>query len=156
MPDFNVWLPVRDTGIDLLVTNAHNSKSVSLQIKLSRDFRHPTQPEFAGWFKSPWKKLEGSRADLWILVIQPLRPKQTHYIIIEPKVLQLRLEKIHKKRATHFDISVNSKKECFEVRGLPKRDLILIEAGEYKDPDPSERNFTEYLNAWRNLRKKLR
>ena len=34
----NVWLPSRDTGTDLLVTDAKNKTSVSLQVKFSRDF----------------------------------------------------------------------------------------------------------------------
>lgn len=34
----NVWVPSKDTGTDLLVTNRRNSASVSLPVKLSRDF----------------------------------------------------------------------------------------------------------------------
>ena len=34
----NVWLASRDTGSDLLVTDAKNKTSVSLQVKFSRDF----------------------------------------------------------------------------------------------------------------------
>ena len=35
---FNVWLPSKDTGIDLLVTDKTNNKTVSLQVKFSKDF----------------------------------------------------------------------------------------------------------------------
>ena len=34
----NLWVPSRDTGMDLLVTNSNNEKAISLQIKFSRDF----------------------------------------------------------------------------------------------------------------------
>jgi predicted helicase len=34
----NLWLPSKDTGIDLLVTDSENEKSVSLQVKFSRDY----------------------------------------------------------------------------------------------------------------------
>jgi hypothetical protein len=34
----NVWIPAKDTGIDLLVSNNDNSKTVSLQVKFSRDY----------------------------------------------------------------------------------------------------------------------
>ena len=34
----NLWVPSRDTGTDLLVTDSKNEKTVSLQIKFSRDF----------------------------------------------------------------------------------------------------------------------
>lgn len=34
----NVWVPSRDSGVDLLVTDRANHRAVSLQVKLSRDF----------------------------------------------------------------------------------------------------------------------
>jgi hypothetical protein len=34
----NVWVPTKDTGVDLLVSDARNKKVVSLQVKFSRDF----------------------------------------------------------------------------------------------------------------------
>ena len=34
----NVWVPAKDTGVDLLVSDAQNKKLVSLQVKFSRDF----------------------------------------------------------------------------------------------------------------------
>jgi hypothetical protein len=34
----NLWVPSRDTGSDLLVTDSKNEKAVSLQVKFSRDF----------------------------------------------------------------------------------------------------------------------
>jgi len=38
--DLNVWIPTKDTGIDLLVTNKKDqSKSVSIQVKFSRDYK---------------------------------------------------------------------------------------------------------------------
>ena len=30
---FNVWIPSKDTGIDLLITDSNNKKTVSLQVK---------------------------------------------------------------------------------------------------------------------------
>jgi predicted helicase len=36
--DKNVWVPTKDTGIDLLVTNSENAEAVALQVKFSRDF----------------------------------------------------------------------------------------------------------------------
>src|SRR5690554_7689567 len=34
----NVWVPSKDTGIDLLVTDKTNKKTTSLQVKFSKDF----------------------------------------------------------------------------------------------------------------------
>jgi len=35
--NLHVWLPSKDTGIDLLVTDQTNSKTVSLQVKFSKE-----------------------------------------------------------------------------------------------------------------------
>src|SRR5687767_6091432 len=40
-PRWRVWMPTKDTGIDLLVTNSKNRRAVSLQVKFSKDF-NPT------------------------------------------------------------------------------------------------------------------
>jgi hypothetical protein len=40
----NLWVPSRDTGTDLLVTDSKNEKAVSLQVKFSRDFRATHMP----------------------------------------------------------------------------------------------------------------
>ena len=34
----NVWIPAKDTGIDLLVTDPKNRRSVSVQVKYGKDF----------------------------------------------------------------------------------------------------------------------
>jgi hypothetical protein len=35
-PGVSVWVPTRDTGIDLLITDSKNQRTVSLQVKFSR------------------------------------------------------------------------------------------------------------------------
>src|SRR5262249_40876588 len=40
-PKWRVWMPTKDTGIDLLVTDVRNRRAVSLQVKFSKDF-NPT------------------------------------------------------------------------------------------------------------------
>jgi hypothetical protein len=37
-PHVNLWLPAKDTGIDLLVSDSANRHTVSLQVKFSKDF----------------------------------------------------------------------------------------------------------------------
>lgn len=44
--DACVWLPSSDTGIDLVVTNSRNTRSVTLQFKYSRDFVVRMEPIF--------------------------------------------------------------------------------------------------------------
>jgi|GEM_PF-6304323 len=41
-----VWIPAKDTGIDLLVTDAGARHAISLQVKLSRDYRPPEATEY--------------------------------------------------------------------------------------------------------------
>jgi hypothetical protein len=36
--DINIWVPTKDTGVDLLVTNSTNTKGISFQVKFSRDY----------------------------------------------------------------------------------------------------------------------
>ena len=34
----NIWVATKDTGVDLLGTNQKNTKTISLQVKFSKDF----------------------------------------------------------------------------------------------------------------------
>ena len=69
--DKNVWVPTKDSGIDLLVTNATNTKSISLQVKFSRDFLptmklnplHQRELKSCTWFSLDQKKISLSTAD---------------------------------------------------------------------------------------------
>lgn len=36
--NLNVWIPAKDTGIDLLLTDKTNRKTLSIQVKFSKDF----------------------------------------------------------------------------------------------------------------------
>src|SRR4249920_2150514 len=44
-PSLNVWVPAKDTGVDLLVTDVGARNAISLQVKLSRDYRLPEATE---------------------------------------------------------------------------------------------------------------
>lgn len=37
-PRLNVWIPSKDTGIDLFITDEKNTKLISIQTKPSRDY----------------------------------------------------------------------------------------------------------------------
>ena len=72
----NVWIPAKDTGIDLLVTGMADRRPVSLQVKLSRDYKAAEAvSEFdrnlvaAGWLTINHEKLAASTADLWVIVL---------------------------------------------------------------------------------------
>jgi hypothetical protein len=68
----NIWLPAKDKGIDLLVTNSQNRCLVSLQVKFSRDFLITNMGSIfqegllaCGWWTHSQKKIRASKADLW-------------------------------------------------------------------------------------------
>ena len=157
-PNLNVWLPSKDTGIDLLVTNSDNTKGVSLLVKFSKDFvtRHP-EPEVQrglksmGWWTLKGKKIRESRADLWILVLYSFTEKHNQYLILPPEVLYRRLEKIHGQLDTFQSYFwVTHKDKCWEARGLSKTDRILLANDAFK---VKRRDFTEHLNNWQLITK---
>jgi hypothetical protein len=68
----NVWIPLRDTGIDLLVSDRRNGRSLSLQVKFSKDFlvthmgpAFQKQLRACGWWTINREKLRTSPADYW-------------------------------------------------------------------------------------------
>src|SRR3972149_7324251 len=72
----NVWVPAKDTGVDLLISDAKNKKVVSLQVKSSRDylathmaavFQKPLRA--CGWWSLNRQKIATSPADYWIFVL---------------------------------------------------------------------------------------
>jgi hypothetical protein len=64
----NLWVPCRDTGTDLLVTDSRNEKAVSLQVKFSRDFLATHMPSIfqtplraCGWWSLNREKIVSPR-----------------------------------------------------------------------------------------------
>lgn len=159
IPNASVWLPARDTGIDLLVTNSRNKRAVTLQVKYSRDFVPRMESPVSqglraqGWWTYSRKKLRASKADLWIFVLPSFEHKQTHYILIPPHELDRRLSRIYgnAERVQSY-LCVTDKGKCWDARNLSKKDRILIANHSYSNPD---RDFTPYLGAWAELERRL-
>jgi hypothetical protein len=161
-PRWNVWLPSKDTGIDLLVSDARNQKVVSLQVKFSKDF-NPTHGSpllqgrllAAGWWTHEAKKIQQSRADYWVFVLPSFVEKQTSFIILPPAELLRRFRAIHGKgdKRIHSYLRVTKAKRCWEARGLANADQDLMALGRYSDED---RDFTQFLNAWQQIEKELK
>ena len=103
---FNVWLPSKDTGIDLLVTDKTNSKTVSLQVKFSKDFLGSlgnslsevvaTKVKSGGWWTFNPEKIRSSHADLWVLVLYRFSRRDYDLLVIEPRELLRRYEKLNR------------------------------------------------------------
>ncbi len=156
-PRWNVWVPSKDTGVDLLVTDTRNRKAVSLQVKFSKDF-NPTHGSLllqgrllaAGWWSHDARKIRKSNADFWLFVLPSFVEKETSFIILPPVELLRRFKAIHgaaKKRIDSY-LRVTKTKRCWEARGLPNADQELIALDRFRDEN---RDFTVFLNAWKQI-----
>lgn len=141
----NLWVPSRDTGYDLLVTDSKNEKAVSLQVKFSRDF--PRKPLRAcGWWSLNREKIAKSKADYWVFVLVGFEHRSIDFVVIKPSEILARLEKIHGKAKTiHSYLWVTEKNRCWETRGLKHQEKLAIAQGQYSN---TVRDFSECLNNW--------
>jgi len=161
-PKWNVWVPAKDTGIDILVTNSANNKTVSLQVKFSKDF-NPTHRSpldhsrllATGWWTHDPSKIKKSDADFWVFVLPSFLEKQTSFIIISPSELYARFGSIQgtAKKRIHSYLRVTRGNRCWEARGLKKADQELLAYDRLLD---EKRDFTEYLNAWKQIESRLK
>jgi len=149
-----LWIPSRDTGIDLLVTNSQNLCPLSLQVKFGKDWlvTH-MKPEFheplraCGWWTINRDKLSESPADYWVFVLLDFKGHSTDFIVMPPEELQKRLTLIHgsQKKMIQSYLWVTETEHCWETRGLPLDAQRKIADGSYQD---STRNLTKWLNNW--------
>jgi len=161
-PKWSVWVPSKDTGIDLLATNARNTKAVSLQVKFSKDFNPTHHPILlqnkllaAGWWTHQEKKIKDSRADFWIFVLPSFAEHETSFIIITPAELLRRLRRIHGKaeKRIHSYLWVTKSRRCWEARGLTHADQEMLAFDRFTGKD---RNFTSFLNEWGEIENRMK
>ena len=164
IPNCHIWIPSKDTGVDLLLSNTNNSKTVSIQVKSSKDYSpHDHNPDIrnnligSSWFSSlNSKSLANSKADFWVLVIFSFKKSNYQYVVIPPKKLLKLLERIHPgKQNFNSFIWVTKEMECWETRGLKKAQKDAILNKETKEVDKN-RNFSQFLNNWKPLDEKLK
>ena len=128
----NLWLPAKDTGIDLLITDSKNQKTVSLQVKFSRDYsaKHipptPLKPFRAcNWWTLNRQKLADSKADYWVLVLMGFERRGMDFVVIKPSELLARLDKIHGKAKTIQSYLWVTEEECCWERCLEPLAALL-------------------------------
>jgi len=156
---FDVWLPVRDTGVDLLLTprntKSKRSKPIKLQVKFSRSFSAKFEHDdfvARGWFKLNTAKFVKSEADVWVFVILTMR-HEPYYLLVPIDELKRRMPR--PRPATwhmYFTLFRSSKsaKLCLETRTLKKHDVVsMLDSGE---PDP-RLDYTKFLDNWSVLAK---
>ena len=161
-PRWSVWIPSKDTGIDLLVTGVGNKNAVSLQVKFSKDFNPDYQSISLqkkvldeGWWAYEERKLKESPADFWVFVLPSLSEHKTSFIIIPPSELLRRLRSIHgrpnKKIQSYFCVTKNG--HCWESRGLSNDEHEDIASDHFTD---DRRDFSRFLNNWSQIEKRLK
>lgn len=157
--NLNVWIPAKDTGVDLLITDASARETVSLQVKLSRDYRQPEATEefdrnllATGWLTLNHEKLEASPADLWvILLVSHERKSRPQFVVIPPAELLARLVAIHgPSKNYHFYPWVTKDGRCMQGRGLGKADRASIAKGTL---DLGLRDLSAFLDDWSALKR---
>jgi len=155
----NVWLPTKDSGIDLLVTDKRNKKAVSLQVKFSKDFNATNDADdkelkYRGWWTLKRSKIQSSKADFWVFVLYGFDQKKRVFVVIEPHELLNRLRSIHGIRILyHVYFVITKSGKCWETREMKKRDLLLIAQKKFSNP---RRDFTPNLNDWETVRARVR
>jgi len=153
-----VWVPSKDTGVDLLVTDENHKRPIAFQVKYSKDFRLThVAPELrgelkgCGWWRLNGDKIRSSAADHWIFVLHSFVKGKTDFIVIEPEKLAVRLERLHGvRRDIQSYFWVTKVGRCWETRGLKKAELARIVDGRYSN---RLRDFTRHLNNWHMLEK---
>jgi hypothetical protein len=161
LKNVTVWLPSKDTGIDLLLTDKSNKKTTSLQVKFSKDFNTTHAKENlrqnikgTGWWTLNKEKIENSQADYWVFIIYSLERKTHDYIIIEPKKILDIFKKLKRTNKTlHCYFTVTTGNKAFETRGLKKKEMKELYEGKYTN---EERDVTIFLNNWKPITDKLK
>lgn len=146
----NVWVPSRDTGVDLLVSDRRNRRAVSLQVKFSKDFLVTHMgPVFqkelraCGWWTIDQRKLRTSPADFWVFVLLGFARRTVDFIIVPPRELWRRLRSIHgSQKMIQSYLWVTEGGRCWETQ---RKDQLRIADGVYRVP---KREFTKWLNEW--------
>jgi hypothetical protein len=148
---FEVWVPTKDTGVDLLVTRkGRRGAPVGLQVKFSRGFS--IREEMArylvatSWYTLDPKKIRASRADLWVFVILTLK-HQAHFVVIPTRELRKR---IPRGRGKHWNLYlwVFDGGSCYQVRDLSHEERLDAVHRGVRD---RHRDFSIWLENWQLL-----
>jgi hypothetical protein len=164
--DLHVWVPSKDIGVDLLVTDALNKKIVSLQVKFSKNYlethapysskSHQENLTTCGWYKLYNNSIARSKADFWVFILRSSdqrNMKNMQYLIIESYMLLKRLKKVYGEKNIYWlYFWVTKRGKCWDTRDLKKKDLSMIMTHEYHS---ETRDFTVFLNRWELIKEKL-
>lgn len=145
---YEVWVPAKDNGVDLLVTPSKGVASpVKLQVKFSRGFEPKRVPAEKlrgwGWYTINPAKVHCSKADLRVFVILTLQHRQS-FIVVPTADLK---ERIPKKLSgvQHLYLAALRDRRCYDMRNLSKNEILdLID----RNAECPERDYSRYLENW--------
>lgn len=148
---FDVWVPTKDSGVDLLVTRKQRRGApVGLQVKFSRGFG--IRQEMArhliatSWYTLNPDKIRTSKADLWVFVILTLRHEE-HFIVIPTRELKKRIPR-GCPRVWNLYLWVLDDGSCYQVRDLGKEgELDIVQRGVRE----RHRDFSQWVENWKLL-----
>lgn len=148
---YDVWVPTKDSGVDLLVTRKRRQgSSVGLQVKFSRGFsvrgdmaRHMLA---IGWYKLDPQQIRKSQADLWVFVILTLKHEE-HFVLIPTRELRKRIPH-GSGRYWHLYLSIFDDGSCYQIRGLNKEEQLDLHGRGVRD---RHRDLSEWLEHWKLL-----
>ncbi len=144
--NFEVWIPAKDNGIDLLLTRRNQpGNPIRIQVKSSRSYGD----EPWGWFTLKTDKLRGSTADVWIFVI----PFYTKSMKLEPQFVLIPIEDLRRRipkkcgKTWYLNLYIPSKRRCFDARGWTQKDYEKAANGHFD----KRRDFSNFIENWRIL-----
>jgi hypothetical protein len=153
---YEVWVPTKDSGLDLLVTRKrHRGKAVGLQVKFSRSFS--IREEMArhliatSWFTLDPAKVRKSEADLWVFVILTLKHEE-HFVVIPTRELRKRIPRGGGSKWNLY-LWVFDDGSCYQVRDLGREETLDALHRGVRD---RHRDFSEWLEQWSLLDKLTR
>ena len=155
-PNLSLWVPGKDTGIDLLVADARCQRITTLIVRYSRDYKITHMKELyqsrlraCAWFTLSRHRLLESAAALLVLVLRGLDQRIIDYVLIPPSILLERLVAIHGPKTTfHTYLWTTPDRRCWEARGLLKAECEAVAFGEFRS---EARDFCPYLDNWNSL-----
>lgn len=145
---YEVWVPTKDEGVDLLVTRRKGKqRPVRVQVKFSRSFETKLVPAekflARGWFTLKPDKLRKSKADLWVFAILTLR-HQAYYVLVPTRELVKRIPKKPGKMWNLY-LTVFRPKQCYDLRGVKKDEAHIVVLGGKRN---KRLDYTEFLENW--------
>lgn len=150
---YNVWVPTKDSGVDLLVTRkGGKGRAVGLQVKFSRSWDIPEElirdVLATSWYTLDPKKIRQSEADLWVFVFMTLRHER-YFVLIPTTELRKRIPRSSKSKWNLY-LWACADGACYQVRDLNREGRLDAVRRGVKD---RSQDFSKWFENWSLLQK---